>query len=47
MVQRIDPATGRVTARVAIGDQQPVALVPVGRDLAVVTAQGRVLVIRG
>ena len=47
VVQRIDPTSGRVTARVTIGDQQPVALVPVGADLDVVTAQGRVLIIRG
>jgi hypothetical protein len=47
VLQRIDPRTGRVTARVAIGDQQPVALVPAGADLDVVTAQGRVLVVRG
>ena len=47
VLQRIDPETGRVTARLAIGDQQPVALVRAGDDLDVVTAQGRVLVVRG
>jgi streptogramin lyase len=46
-LERIDPDTGRVTARVDIGVQRPVALVPVGRDLVVVTSQGRVLVVRG
>jgi sugar lactone lactonase YvrE len=46
-LERIDPDTGRVTARVAIGVQRPIALVPSGRDLLVVTSQARVLVVRG
>jgi outer membrane protein assembly factor BamB len=44
---RIDGATGRATATVDIGEQHPVALVGAGRDLFVVTSQGRVLVVRG
>jgi hypothetical protein len=47
VLQRLDPRSGRVTGRVTLGRQQPVALVPVRGDLVVVTAQGRVIVVRG
>jgi len=46
-VQRIDPATGRVIERVDLDGRHALALVPAGRNLAVVTQDGRVLVIRG
>jgi sugar lactone lactonase YvrE len=45
-VTRIDPDSGRATATVDTGDQRPVALVAAGGELLVVTAQGRVLVVR-
>lgn len=45
-LQRIDPRTGRITATIDLGAQRPVALVPSGHDLLVVTAAGRVLVVR-
>jgi PQQ-like domain len=40
---RLDPGTGKPTATVDLGDRIPVALVPVGGRLCVVTAAGRVL----
>jgi hypothetical protein len=39
---RIDPDDGRVTARVSVGAQEPQAIVPVGRELWVITARGDV-----
>jgi DNA-binding beta-propeller fold protein YncE len=42
---RIDPKTGKTTATVDIGAHRPQALVPAGRTLCVVTADGTVLLI--
>jgi glutamine cyclotransferase len=46
-VERIDPATGRVVERIDLHGEPALALVPAGRDLAVVTEGGRVIVVRG
>jgi hypothetical protein len=43
---RIDPATGRPTATLELGDQQPTALIPAGDELCVVTVAGNVLFVR-
>jgi len=46
-VERIDPATGRVIGRFDLHGRPALALVPAGRDLAVVTEDGHVIVVRG
>ncbi len=43
---RIDPETGRPTATLALGGQRPVAIVPAGDELCVLTADGEVLFVR-
>jgi hypothetical protein len=43
---RIDAVTGRVTATLALGIQQPVALISTGDQLCVLTGNGTVLVIQ-
>jgi hypothetical protein len=43
---RIDPATGRPTATVELREQRPVALVPAGDELCVLTADGKLLFVR-
>ena len=45
-VSRIDPDTGAVTATLDLGNQRPKALVATDDDLCVLTADGKVLVIR-
>ncbi len=43
---RIDPETGRPTGTVDLGHQRPVALVPAGRDVWIVTLDGTAALIR-
>jgi DNA-binding beta-propeller fold protein YncE len=43
---RIDPATGRVTATVALGGRRPVALVPLGGELWVIGDDGVAAIVR-
>jgi hypothetical protein len=43
---RIDPMTGRQTATVKLGTQQPVALTPSGEQLCVLTSNGKILIIQ-
>jgi len=43
---RIDPTTGRRTATVKLGTQQPVALTPSGDQLCVLTGNGKILFIQ-
>jgi hypothetical protein len=44
-VSRIDPGSGRIVARVALGVVQPVALVPAGRELWAICIDGTARVI--
>jgi hypothetical protein len=43
---RINPDTGKPTATLQLGDQRPVALVPAGDQLCVLTSDGQILFIR-
>lgn len=43
---RIDPTTGRRTATIKLGTQQPVALTPSGDQLCVLTGNGKILFIQ-
>ena len=43
---RIDPTTGRQTATIKLGTQQPVALTPSGDQLCVLTGNGKILFIQ-
>src|SRR3954468_18700508 len=43
---RIDPGSGTQTGAVELGNRHPVALVPVGDQLCVVTSEGKVLFVR-
>jgi hypothetical protein len=45
-LMRIDPDTGKVTATIDIGDHRPVALVTARDTLCVVTADGKVVLVR-
>lgn len=45
-LERIDPDSGRVTAQLDLGHRRPVALVPFGDQLCVLTANGAVLFVR-
>lgn len=44
-VVRVDPEDGRVVQRIDLGDRVPIALVPVGKDLWVITSGGEAMLV--